>query len=78
MTTKYLTPEDAVTAAKKEAESCGTVEFDGQNCNDYNDDDNYCEGWDGVDNRCECGNRRVYWETYGDKEQGYTAFACAN
>lgn len=25
-----------------------------------------CGTWDGCEGRCECGNRRVYWESYGD------------
>ena len=52
------TEEEAI--AKGVANGC--VEFDG---------DEYCIGncsWDGVDRRCACGNRRVCWSTYKEKE----------
>jgi hypothetical protein len=74
----FKTAEEATKAAE---ESVGDsyVEFEGMNCNDYLDDDAVeCEGWDGVSYRCDCGNRRVYWATYGDDSTGYTAFAVAN
>jgi len=74
--TKYLTAEAAIAAA----EANGDVdEFEGMNCNDYLEDGQpECTGWDGVSYRCDCGNRRVYWATYGDTETGFTAFAVAN
>ena len=75
---KYLTKEEAITAAEKSVGD-GYVKFDGMNCNDYLDDNAIeCEGWDGVSRRCDCGNRRVYWTTYGDDSTGYTAYAVAN
>lgn len=77
--TRHKTPEEAIDAAKKSAEEQGFIDFDGQNCNDWKEDDEpECSGWDGSDNRCDCGNRRVNWETYGDDNEGYVAFACAN
>jgi hypothetical protein len=76
--TKHLTAEAAVAEAAASVGD-GYVEFEGMNCNDYLEDDaDECEGWDGVSHRCDCGNRRVYWETFGDATTGFTAFACAN
>ena len=74
--TKHLTAEAAIAAA----EAQGPVdEFEGMNCNDYLDDDaEECTGWDGKDRRCDCGNRRVYWATYGDETTGFVAFATAD
>jgi hypothetical protein len=76
-TIKHLTPEAAVVAAIAYAKSVGSVEFEGQNCGEV-DEDTVCDGWDGEDRRCDCGNRRVYWATYGDDQMGYTAFATAD
>ena len=72
---KYLTEQEAIEAAKAQLDG-SLIEFDGQNCDD-------CAGWDGQDRqdrqdrRCECGNRRVCWETYGNKVEGFTAYATA-
>jgi hypothetical protein len=76
---KFATPQEAIEAAEKEAEMTGGPdEFEGMNCNDYLDDDQLgCTGWDGFSRRCDCGNRRVFWDTYGDKESGFVAFANA-
>lgn len=76
----FKTPDEAVTAAKESVElSDDYVNFDGMNCNDYLDNGgDQCPGWDGVSYRCFCRNRRVYWETYGSAETGFTAFACAH
>lgn len=73
----HKTAEEAIAAATKEVElSNDTISFEGQNCNDFQDEE-VCSGWDGLSHRCECGNRRVYWETYGDPETGFHAFALA-
>lgn len=73
-----FTAEEAIEAAIKRLGENGYAEFIGMNCNDYlGDDEVECEGWNGVDRRCDCGNRRVYWETYKDEKTGYRAVAVA-
>lgn len=74
---KFKTLEEAIKAAEEHASSVGYVDFEGNNCSDWSGDEDVCAGWDGFDRRCECGNRRVFWDYYGDDEQGYTAFALA-
>lgn len=77
--TFHATPEAALAAAQAECESQGLIEFNDQNCNDWlEEDQDPCEGWDGHDSRCECGGRRVYWATGGDKETGFYAYAQAD
>lgn len=76
---KFKTKDEAIAYAEAMAEANGGVdEFEGMNCNDYlSDDKPECIGWDGSSRRCECGNRRVYWEAYGDEKNGFTAVAVA-
>ena len=69
----YYTEEEALAAARARAEDERFINFDGMNCNDY--DDNGCIGWDGESRRCVCGNRRVSWSTYQNKDG--TWYACA-
>lgn len=74
---KYKTEQEAIDAFTAQIGD-DFVEFDGQNCNDFLDDDAMeCVGWQIGEKRCDCGNRRVFIETYGDAQNGYTAFACA-
>lgn len=72
----YKTEEEAIAAAKAEAEVDGWVEFDGQNCDDYKED-SFCMGWDGESRRCDCGNRQVYWSTSKHDDGTFTAHAVA-
>lgn len=76
----HTTEDAAIEAAKAELlESNGLIEFSGQNCNDHlSDDAEECGGWDGFDTRCVCGNRRVFWEAYGDAESGFIAHGQAD
>jgi len=73
----FKTADEAIKAAEKANEmSDNYIIFDGMNCNDYLSADGVeCEGWDGESRRCECGNRRVYWATYGDNTSGFIAYA---
>ncbi len=43
-----------------------------------NDSCEDCAGWNGVDNRCNCGNRRVYWTTYGRFDEVISVYAQAD
>jgi hypothetical protein len=68
--TTYNTEDEAIKAAKANAELEGFVDFDGKNCDD-------CVGWDGESRRCDCGNRRVYWETSKNSDGKFYAYAVA-
>lgn len=75
----YETREEAVEAFFAENDG-QVVEFEGQNCDEL--DDNVCDGWFVSqlpgNRRCECGNRRVYVDTYGDEKIGYFGVAVAD
>jgi len=58
-----MTEEEAIKAAMLDQDY---IHFSGMNCMDW--DDRVCEGWDGMSRRCECGNRRVGWYFYRDKD----------
>lgn len=72
---KFKTHDEAIAYAQAN----GVVDkFEGMNCNDYlSYDQRECLGWDGISRRCDCGNRRVYWNAYGDEKSGFTAVATA-
>jgi hypothetical protein len=72
---EYKTEEEAIAG---EIAKNTYHNFDGMNCNDFLDEDaEECAGWDGMGSRCDCGNRRVYWETYKDNKGNFHAFGVA-
>lgn len=70
MSYEGATEEEAIAAGIADA----YVEFDGFNCEDVGND---CAGWDGESRRCECGNRRVYWDTFKKEDGTWEAVATA-
>lgn len=68
------TEDEAILKAQTEALHIGLVDFEGMNCNDW---EYKCGGWDGVSRRCDCGNRRVYWETFKRDDGTFGAAAVA-
>lgn len=61
-----LSDEDIICKANDLAAS-QAIAYATANNDEFYIDDNICEceSWDGTSRRCSCGNRRIYWDTFG-------------